>query len=378
MLAFRQIRIAGAMLLLLVLGGCRAGREPVIGISSCWNGGRVSLDDAYPAAVRAAGGVPMILPPVHSAEEASRALAGVDALILSGGEDVAPARYGEAVLNSTVEVNAPRDTSDFLLAAEAMRRGIPVLGICRGSQLLNVLLGGSLYQDLPSQIGSLPRQGGDLPGQIGVSQEQGWTLPGEALQGQIAVSQDEASLDEALQGQGGVSPGQVGVSQEQGWTLPGGVSQDGALQGQGGSLQGQIGSLLDGVSPGQGAIRHFQTESDSVATHWIYIDPDSQLHALLGRDSVMVNSFHHQAVKNPGTGVRVVARSADGVIEAWEWLAPQRTGKRQQHSGSEDGHTDSRQTNGSIMCVQFHPECLVDAGDPTFLPLFQDLIAKSR
>lgn len=296
MLAFRQIRIVGAMLLLLVLGGCRAGREPVIGISSCWNGGRVSLDDAYPAAVRAAGGVPMILPPVHSAEEASEALAGVDALILSGGEDVAPARYGEAVLNSTVEVNAPRDTSDFLLAAEALQREMPILGICRGSQLLNVLLGGSLYQDLPSQVGTLPRQGGDL--------------------------QD-------------------------------GVSQDGSLQGQG------------GVSPGQGAIRHFQTESDSVATHWIYIDPDSQLHALIGSDSVMVNSFHHQAVKNPGTGVRVVARSADGVIEAWEWRPPQCKGKRQQR-------------DGSILCVQFHPECLVDAGDPTFLPLFQDLIAKSR
>ena len=296
------------MLLLLVLGGCQAGREPVIGISSCWNGGRVSLDDAYPAAVRAAGGVPMILPPVHSAEEASEALAGVDALILSGGEDVAPARYGEAVLNPTVEVNAPRDTSDFLLAAEALQREMPILGICRGSQLLNVLLGGSLYQDLPSQIGSLPR------------------------------------LD--LQGQGGVSPGQGG-------SLPNGV------------LPGQGGSLPDGVSPGQGAIRHFQTESDSVATHWIYIDPDSHLHALLGRDSVMVNSFHHQAVKNPGTGVRVVARSADGVVEAWEWLAPQRKGKRQQR-------------DGSILCVQFHPECLVDAGDPTFLPLFQDLIAKSR
>lgn len=325
--AFRQIRIVGAMLLLLILGGCRAGREPVIGISSCWNGGRVSLDDAYPAAVRAAGGVPMILPPVHSAEEASEALAGVDALILSGGEDVAPARYGEAVLNPTVEVNAPRDTSDFLLAAEALQREMPILGICRGSQLLNVLLGGSLYQDLPSQVGSLPRQGGDLQGKggslpDGVSPGQGGPLPDEVLQGQV-----RSLPDEALQGQG--------------WTL------------------------LDGVSPGQGAIRHFQTESDSVATHWIYIEPDSRLHALLGRDSVMVNSFHHQAVKNPGTGVRVVARSADGVIEAWEWFAPQRKGKRQQR-------------DGSILCVQFHPECLVDAGDPTFLPLFQDLIAKSR
>ena len=319
MLTFRQIRIAGAMFLLLVLGGCRAGREPVIGISSCWNGGRVSLDDAYPAAVRAAGGVPMILPPVHSAEEASRALAGVDALILSGGEDVAPARYGEAVLNPTVEVNAPRDTSDFLLAAEALQREMPILGICRGSQLLNVLLGGSLYQDLPSQIGSLPRQGGDL------------------------------------QGQGGVSPGQIG-------SLPDGVSQDGSLQGQ------------DGASLGQGAIRHFQTGSESVATHWIYIDPDSHLHALLGLDSVMVNSFHHQAVKDPGTGVRVVARAADGVVEAWEWDAPQRTGSSRRGSLQRAG-SSRRATN---ICVQFHPEEMIATGDTTFLPIFQDFIDRAR
>ena len=137
-------------------------------------------------------------------------------------------------------------------------------------------------------------------------------------------------------------------------------------------LPGQIGSLPEsdggdslseptrGGSRGHAAIRHRQSESGSVGTHWIYIDPDSHLHCLLGRDSVMVNSFHHQAVKDPGTGVRVVARAADGVVEAWEW----------QHSGS------SRRS--SNICVQFHPEIFVKSGDTTFLPLFQDLIDRAR
>ena len=305
---FRHFRSLSLMLFLSVmLAGCRSAGKPVVGISSSWDDARVvSLNDSYVATVRAAGGVPVVLPPVRNAAEAAEALALADALILSGGEDVDPARYGEAVLDSTVEVNAPRDTSDFLLAAEAMRRGIPILGICRGSQLLNVFFGGSLYQDLPGQIGSLPESdGGD-------------------------------SLSEPTRG------------------------------GSGGSA--------DAACQGHAAIRHRQKESGSVGTHWIYIDADSRLHYLLGLDSVMVNSFHHQAVKEPGTGVRVVARSADGVVEAWEWNGPQRAGSSKrgslQHSGS------SRRS--SNICVQFHPEIFVKAGDATFLPLFQDLIDRAR
>ena len=349
---FRHFRSLSLMLFLSVmLAGCRSAGKPVVGISSSWDDARVvSLNDSYVAAVRAAGGVPVVLPPVRSAAEAAEALALADALILSGGEDVDPARYGEAVLDSTVEVNAPRDTSDFLLAAEAMRRGIPILGICRGSQLLNVFFGGSLYQDLPGQIGSLPESDGESsPCQVG-------TLP---------------------ESDGGPVRGGSGGSAVHGSFLSGPV--------RGGS---EVDGTADAACQGHAAIRHRQNESGSVGTHWIYIDPDSHLHCLLGRDSVMVNSFHHQAVKDPGTGVRVVARAADGVVEAWEWDAPQRTGSSKrgslQHSGSsrrdgsEDGHTDSRQPHGSILCVQFHPEIFVKAGDPTFLPLFQDLIDRAR
>ena len=328
-LVSRHFRSLSLMLFLSVmLAGCRSAGKPVVGISSSWDDARVvSLNDSYVAAVRAAGGVPVVLPPVHSAAEAAEALALADALILSGGEDVDPARYGEAVLDSTVEVNAPRDTSDFLLAAEAMRRGMPVLGICRGSQLLNVLFGGSLYQDLPGQIGSLPESTGS------------------------------ASLSEPARG------GSSG-SAVHGSFLSGPV--------RGGS---EVDGTATAASQGHAAIRHRQNESGSVGTHWIYIDPDSHLHCLLGRDSVMVNSFHHQAVKDPGTGVRVVARSADGVVEAWEWDAPQRTGSSKRGSLQ---HSGSSRRDGSILCVQFHPEIFVKAGDTTFLPLFQDLIDRAR
>ena len=332
-LVSRHFRSLSLMLFLSVMSaGCRSAGKPVVGISSSWDDARVvSLNDSYVAAVRAAGGIPAVLPPVRSAAEAAEALALADALILSGGEDVDPARYGEAVLDSTVEVNAPRDTSDFLLAAEAMRRGMPVLGICRGSQLLNVFFGGSLYQDLPGQIGSLPESDGES------------------------------------------SPCQVG-------TLPESEGV-GSPCGHGSFLSGPVrgGSEVDGTataaSQGHAAIRHRQKESGSVGTHWIYIDPDSHLHSLLGRDSVMVNSFHHQAVKNPGTGVRVVARSADGVVEAWEWDAPQRTGSSRRGSLQ---HSGSSRRSSSILCVQFHPEIFVKSGDATFLPLFQDLIDRAR
>ncbi len=292
-----------ALGVILILAGCTAGRKPVVGISSSWDDARVvSLNDTYVAAVRTAGGVPVVLPPVRSASEAAEVLSLVDAVIFSGGEDVDPSRYGEDVLNSTVEVNAPRDTSDFLLASEALQRGMPVLGICRGSQLLNVLLGGSLYQDLPGQIGALPRDGGSV-----------------LDSGGSAALSATATLEPAQ--------------------------------------KTSVNDSAAAVRQGHSAIRHRQSEAGSVGTHWIYIDQDSRLHQLLGCDSVMVNSFHHQAVKEPGTGVRVVARAADGVVEAWEWNAPHRDG---------------------ILCVQFHPEIFVKAGDTTFLPLFQDLIDRAR
>jgi putative glutamine amidotransferase len=80
------------------------------------------------------------------------ALAGIDGLMLTGGEDVAPARYGEAPDPSVVDVDAARDEFEIELVNEARRRDLPILAICRGIQVLNVAAGGTLIQDIPTQV----------------------------------------------------------------------------------------------------------------------------------------------------------------------------------------------------------------------------------
>jgi putative glutamine amidotransferase len=80
------------------------------------------------------------------------ALSGIDGLVLAGGEDVAPSRYGEPPHPSVVDVDPARDEFEIGLVAEARRRGLPILAICRGIQVLNVACGGTLVQDVPSQV----------------------------------------------------------------------------------------------------------------------------------------------------------------------------------------------------------------------------------
>ena len=115
--------------------------------------GSTVLPTTYSDAVSKAGGVPLVIPTVSSMEQAAAVVAAVDGIVFSGGEDVNPAWYGEEVLNETVEIDFVRDRSDSLLARAALAAGKPVLAICRGSQLMNVIMGGSLWQDLPSQLG---------------------------------------------------------------------------------------------------------------------------------------------------------------------------------------------------------------------------------
>lgn len=91
---------------------------------------------------------------VWTGGEARPAIDGVGLVVLCGGEDVEPARYGEAPWNESVESNPLRDAHEFALLEAARASAIPVLGICRGLQVLNVFLGGSLWQDLPSQRAS--------------------------------------------------------------------------------------------------------------------------------------------------------------------------------------------------------------------------------
>jgi len=237
---------------LLAIYACSS--DPIIGISSGFNGKSVTAPENYIKAVRKAGGIPFVLPRVSCRQEAEQLIRNVDGIVFTGGEDFDPALYGEAIINESVKINAARDTSDLLLIRTALEMGKPILGICRGMQGINVALGGSLFQDIPTQI------------------------PGSC---------------------------------------------------------------------------HNQAEPNSVATHRVGLEGTSILFHLLGkRDSLEVNSFHHQAVKDPAPSLRITGYSADGIAEALEG----------------DG----------IIATQFHPEAFIASGQDFYLPIFEELIRRSR
>ena len=241
---------------------------PLIGISCGGSGTMTTLKTTYSDAVRLAGGVPVLIPVLRDSTTLSELLRRLDAVILSGGEDIDPRYYGEEALPGLGEVNAPRDTFDVLLIRAALRQEKPILAICRSEQVLNVVLGGTLWQDSPSQI------------------------------------------------------------------------------------------------PASG-LRHRQTEPAAVATQTVTIEPGSRLAHILGTTQIGVNSFHHQAVKDPAPGLLITAWAEDGVEEAYESLptAPDPYGKP---------------LGRRILAVQFHPEAFSQAGDPVFLKIFQDLVARAR
>ena len=121
---------------------------------------RVTLNTAYVRALESAGLVPLAVPTMLAADRAGAALAAVRGLVLTGGEDVAPERYGAAPHPRLGEVDPVRDAAELALIAAARQQGMPILAICRGIQILNVALGGTLYQDLDSERpGLVPHAG---------------------------------------------------------------------------------------------------------------------------------------------------------------------------------------------------------------------------
>ena len=119
--------------------------------------GKSYVNDDYIQAVVAAGGVPLLVPVVADEDVIRRQVELLDALIISGGWDVDPLLWGEEP-HKTLGATLPlRDRFDRLLIAAARQKGIPILGICRGIQILNVAGGGSLYQDVSEQPGCTVR-----------------------------------------------------------------------------------------------------------------------------------------------------------------------------------------------------------------------------
>jgi gamma-glutamyl-gamma-aminobutyrate hydrolase PuuD len=132
--------------------------RPIIGVTAygeraaygVWDHETVLLPRTYPDVVIAAGGIPVLLPPIP---ESAAAVDRLDAVVLAGGPDVGPDRYGAAPHPRTGPPRPERDAAELAVLHRALERGIPVLGVCRGAQVLNVALGGTLVQHVPDAVG---------------------------------------------------------------------------------------------------------------------------------------------------------------------------------------------------------------------------------
>ena len=145
-------------------------KSPVIGITTyrqqaktgVWDVDAAFLHSGYIESVSRAGGIAILLPPQPASTEiADRVLDGVDGLVFAGGRDVNPERYDQESGEHTDQPDLRRDDWEFTLVDAALRRGLPVLFICRGAQVLNVFRGGTLFQHLPDVIGKNDYQRGE-------------------------------------------------------------------------------------------------------------------------------------------------------------------------------------------------------------------------
>ena len=180
----------------------------------------LTIPTAYIDAIEQNGGLPHILPYTANLDLLPRLAKGVDGFIFPGGFDLAPSFFHEEPIPELGRVDRDLDVHQLAVFDLALEMKVPVLGICRGAQVINVALGGSLYQDINTQA--------------------------------------EPPL-----------------------------------------------------------LNHMQAELHFGTDHAVDMVPGSRLHRLFG-PRIMVNSRHHQAVKTPGKGLAVTARSSDGIIEALE------------------------------------------------------------
>lgn len=241
-----------------------AEERPIIGLTANYEDIDATLRDRYYKQVIAAGGVPVIIPPIADANIIADTLQHLDGLILTGGADHNPLWYGEEPSPALHHINAERDEAELLTVRLAYNRQIPMLGICRGIQTLAIALDGHVVQDINSLS----------------------FLPGQASQSAERPSKE---------------------------------------------------------GKGVYRIKHSQDADRSEQTHSIRIEKDSELYNIYKKEDVKVNSFHHQAVDNPGKRFRATAWSSDDVIEAME-------------------STEYK----SIIGVQWHPEWLGEEGQKLF------------
>jgi putative glutamine amidotransferase len=165
------------------------GARPLIGLSAyreqasfgVWNTQTDLLNSLYARSVEAAGGIAVLLPP--QGEEAAEVVRRLDGLVITGGSDVEPARYGRAAHPQTQPARPERDAWELALLDRAAVLGVPTLGICRGLQVMAVHAGGSLEQHLPDVVGHEEHSpGGDAFGWVSVT-----TTPGSQVRALVGA-----------------------------------------------------------------------------------------------------------------------------------------------------------------------------------------------
>ena len=225
-----------------------AHHRPLIGLTANHSDLDATLRDRYYKQIVAAGGTPVIIPPVADKEVIVNTLEQLDGLILTGGADYNPLWMGEEPSTHLHGINRERDLAELLTARLAFNRQIPTLGICRGIQTLAIALGGKVAQD-----------------------------------------------------------------------------------------------IQEAASPGTVIIKHAQDADRSEPTHSVRIADGSILSGIYEGETIHVNSFHHQAVAQPGPHFRITATAPDGTVEAIE-------------------STEHK----AVMGVQWHPEWLEEEGRRLF------------
>jgi putative glutamine amidotransferase len=132
-------------------------KSPIIGLVASFSaakgqqGALFSVGEAYVQAILQAGGVPVLLPPVLSGVKLESLLTRLDGILFTGGSDIDPARFGGPAHPRVYGIDPQRDELEIQLVQRATEQGTPFLGICRGTQAINVALGGTLYTDIADQ-----------------------------------------------------------------------------------------------------------------------------------------------------------------------------------------------------------------------------------
>lgn len=240
--------------------------RPVIGIS--WKEKRVSnLYRRFAETLERNGAYAVFLPLIDSEEKAETVLSQIDGLFMTGGEDVTPSFYGqEPQVHGAADCNPMRDESDLRLAQAAIRMDVPLLGVCRGAQILNVALGGGLIQDVPAYLGQ------------------------RVLDGTVA----KECVTAVLSG-----------------TLP----QESETMADCGCETPHLRVEMNGITHGQEASYHPISKIVPDSKWLIRIFPEARVD--------WVASIHHQAIdpNNLGEGLTIAAYAADGTVEAVEYRA---------------------------------------------------------